>query len=737
VPDRTALGGGIDGNPAGEPVNILRVTKGDGFEQVANKRKPGHGAGRSRDQSLTVEQAVGLACRHWEAGQTDQAERLCQQVLAAWPGHADALHLLGVIAHAYGNLDVALDYLRQACAAPRAPAAYHSNLAEMCRQKGLLAEGEAAGRRAVALDAAFAAGWNNLGIILQEAGKLEESLSCLERVAGLCPDMAEAENNLGNTLKRLGRLDEARRHYDAALALNPDYPEAYSNLANLLTELGDLEGARRAAGRAIDLNPACADAYVNLAAAETADGRHAEALRRLDAVLGFAPGHAGALGARADCLRRLERLEEAEASARRAVAAAPASGGAHASLAGCLQALGRGAEALAAYERAAALPAVAPEAALTGMARLLTETGRPAEALAALDRALTVNPVHATAWFARAELKTYGPADPDIAAMEALLADGRVQGRADRMALHFALGKAWLDAGDAGRAFGHLAEGNRMKRATFAFDVAAVEGWIASVAESFDADTLARLAGTGAGSELPVFVIGMPRSGTTLVEQILASHPEVHGAGELTAVQRLAEETLQPYPGTVPSLDGAALAGLGRCYLERVGPLAQGRARLVDKMPANFVHAGLIRLMLPGARIIHCRRDPVDTCLSCYTKLFSEEQAFAYDLAELGRFYRAYENLMAHWRAVLPAGCFLEVAYEDVVADLEVEARRLVAFCGLEWEARCLAFHENRRPVRTASAVQVRKPVYRASVGRWKPYARHLGPLLAALGIGD
>jgi hypothetical protein len=233
---------------------------------------------------------------------------------------------------------------------------------------------------------------------------------------------------------------------------------------------------------------------------------------------------------------------------------------------------------------------------------------------------------------------------------------------------------------------------------------------------------------------MPIFVLGMPRSGTTLVEQILASHPQVHGAGELRALQRLVDG-LGDYPAAATRLAPAELARLGESYLAQIRPLAGGRAHLVDKMPANFLHAGLIHLMLPGARIVHCRRDPVDTCLSCYTKLFSGEQMFAYDLRELGLFHRAYQTLMAHWRAVLPPDRFIEVDYEAVVENLEGEARRLVAFLGLPWDEACLGFHKTERPVRTASVNQVRQPIYRTSAGRWKAHAAHLEPLLSALGI--
>ena len=251
---------------------------------------------------LTISDAVNQAYAHWHAGQAPQAEHLCLRVLATSKNQPDALHLLGLMAHAYGQLDLALGYLRKACLSLTAPAGYHSNLAEICRMKGLLPEAEKAARRAVRLDPALVAGWNNLGIILQERGELQASLECLERVTALQPDNAEVHNNLANTYKRMGQVAEAKRHYHRALELHPNYAPAHSNLALVLSDEGRYEEAYAAARLAIDIDPQLIDAYFNLAEIETSRLRHGEALRWLDALLAFAPEHAGGLAARAHIL---------------------------------------------------------------------------------------------------------------------------------------------------------------------------------------------------------------------------------------------------------------------------------------------------------------------------------------------------------------------------------------------------------------------------------------------------
>ncbi len=260
------------------------------------------------------------------------------------------------------------------------------------------------------------------------------------------------------------------------------------------------------------------------------------------------------------------------------------------------------------------------------------------------------------------------------------------------------------------------------------------------IARVFDRALIERMAGSGDPSDRPVFIVGMPRSGTTLVEQILASHPGVSATGERYDLDRIARSLgAAPigFPEIVPTLDSEALRNLGSDYLSGLKIAKVAAARFTDKMPWNFRFLGLIALILPNARIVHVMRDPVDTCLSCFSKLFARNQEFSYDLGELGRYYRSYQRLMDHWRAVLPPGMMVDVRYEDVIAGLEGQARRIVSHCGLSWSHACLTFDKTDRPVRTASAVQVRQPLYQTAADRWRPYRTMVAPLLDALDDQD
>lgn len=435
------------------------------------------------------------------------------------------------------------------------------------------------------------------------------------------------------------------------------------------------------------------------------------------------------------------KLGEAEATCRQALSISSSDADAHRVLGTILQAQERGGAALASFEQAVRLdPGNAT--AFKQLAGALGAEGRTAEAIAADRKAIELRPRYVWAHYHLAQLQTFSAGDPDLLALESLAHDADALDTASLTAVLFALAKACDDFGDYERSFEYLRRANALKRSTIEYDVLANVRALEHIGAVFDDELVARGAGAGSSSELPVLVVGMPRSGTSLVEQILASHPAVGGGGELTHLQQLvaAVSLLNAggleFPDGVPQLRAEDLGRLGDGYAERLRQIAPGAARVTDKNPLNFRYLGFARLIMPRATIIHCTRDSVDTCLSCYRAFFGAVN-FAFDLEELGRYYRAYAQLMEHWREVLPGGWMLEVRYEDLVMDVEREARRIVDHCGLEWDDACLGFHETGRSVRTASFAQVHRPIYDTSVARWRRYEPYLGSLLGALGAGE
>ena len=463
-------------------------------------------------------------------------------------------------------------------------------------------------------------------------------------------------------------------------------------------------------------------------------GRLRQAEAHYRAALELQPGFAAAYFNLGTALAALNRPEEAVVQYRKALAAQPAFPAALNNLGNALQTLSRAAESLEAFEKLLTLdPNGAP--AQYGAGNALQALGRLEEAHRAYQRAVALAPGVPMFHVALADAKKFREGDPQLAVMENLARERL--GEKERIALHFALAKAYDDLGRHPLAFEHLRSGNAIKRTTIAYDEAALLGAYRDIAQAFTSEFIDARRGQGDPSEAAIFIVGMPRSGTTLVEQVLASHPRVFGAGECDHLFDLVASghAGRPFPFDVASLSSEALCGLGRRYLERLRSHAPEADRITDKLMINFRFVGLIHLALPKARIIHVRRDPVDTCFSCYTRLFPQGVEFGFDLGELGRHYRAYEALMAHWRRVLPQGAMLETRYEDLVTDFEAEARRIVDYCALEWDERCLRFHETKRDIYTASVQQVRRPLFKSSVGRSRPYREKLRPLLDALGV--
>ena len=652
------------------------------------------------DPSPTFTQAVAFH----RQGRLREAEALYEAVLRVQSGHRDCIFHLGLIR----------------------------------LQQNRFADAAVLFRRAVKIDRKSADAQHHLAIALTGTAHFKEAVVHYRKALDLRPRDAAAHNNFGYALQKLARHEEAARHYRQALSINPNYPEALNNLGNALQALDQTEEAIEQYRHALALRPNYAEAYSNLASALAMRKLHAEAIANCEKALTLAPDNLEAHMNLANSLGATERPQEASLHYQKAIAIDPLNVEGHTRIGFTLFHLGRIEEAITHCEKALSIKADHANA-LWNLGVALRAVGKLDEAIGSLEKAIAVAPrTAATAYYTLASSKRMSAADPHFAVMQELAAEMDTLSVQDQIGLHFALGKSFADMGDHQRSFQHLLQGNALKRQEFIeHDEAQLLLRFERIRTAFTPELLAGKRKAGDPSSVPIFIVGMPRSGSSLVEQILASHPKVFGAGERYEFGDVAKGIGGPgdaeFPEAVAGMSDRELHTLGTSYLRAIGPLAPAAERIIDKMPANFFYAGLINLALPNARIIHTCRDPRDTAMSCFSILFAMGHAHTYDLAELGRYMRAYERLMEHWRQVLPEGAMIEVQYEELVANLEEQAKRIVEYCGLEWDNACLAFHKTKRSVRTASVIQVRQPIYNSSVGRWQPHEKELQPFLRAL----
>ncbi|MGH6883667.1 MAG: tetratricopeptide repeat-containing sulfotransferase family protein, partial [Hypericibacter sp.] len=580
-----------------------------------------------------------------------------------------------------------------------------------------------------------AAGFVRAGNLL-EAARLFDGAA--RKAAQPGPLLLEA----GRLYLRAGDKAAARTSLEGAVAADPTLASAQVNLGLLQAELGNPRAGLAALEAAAALKPDDPDIAVNLAVVE-ASFHPARSLERLRSVLARHPDHRLALVNLASAAHKSGLHEEAVAGFERLIAKEPAHLSWRIQRAAALLGDGRLDEARLAYQEILDRDP-GNRSALAGLARRHRIAGAPAAEIEIQRRILALDPDHVGALAGLARL---GALTEDARLHMSRLAAAPMRRPVERYPLHYVL----FDLADRepglepAAAFAHLAEANRLKAEAGkamarVYDAAAEEAETERIIRVFDAEWFARLAraagGAGHRDERPVFVVGMPRSGTTLCEQILASHSQMSGLGERIDIARIAEElTLDSgdaWPEALASLDPARLRTKAWDYLRLLDRVTPGALRAVDKTPTNFRYLGLIAALFPQARIIHARRGPMDVGFSCFEQNFTQSYPWSTSLRDIGHYYGLYCRLMAHWQRVLPRP-MLDWHYENVVADLEPAARRLIEFCGLDFEPACLAFHEMQRPIHTASLEQVRRPLYQSSVGKWRRHAAMLEPLAQSL----
>ena len=611
-----------------------------------------------------------------------------------------------------------------------------------------------------------------LAVAQRAAGDLPAALTGLEELARRRPGWAEAQYELGVTLGSAGQGEAAIAALRRAVALKPDLPDAWRALADHLAGAGESAAAAEAYARHI--KAATRDPRLLAPAAALVENRIPEAEALLRAHLRAHPTDVAALRMLAEVAARLRRWRDAQTLLERCLELAPGFDAARHNYALVLNRQGKALAALPQVEqllereprnpgyrnlKAAVLVNLGEYAESARIyARVLEEfpqqpkvwmsyghslktTGRSADAIAAYRGAIAREPTLGEAWWSLANLKTFTLSEPDVRALRAALARADLS-EEDRLHFEFTLGKALEDQGSYEDSFRHYAAGNALRLKSLPYSAEENSVFVRRSRELFTREFFAARAGAGAPARDPIFILGLPRAGSTLLEQILASHSRVEGTMELPDVPQIARELAErggPESSTgffeaVASLSSAELRALGERYLEGTRRVRKSAAPFfIDKMPNNCLYVGLIHLMLPNSTIIDARRHPMGCCFSCFKQHFARGQSFTYALEDLGSYYRDYVALMHHFDAVLP-GRVQRVFHEDMVVDTEQQVRRLLAHCGLDFEDSCLRFYDNERAVRTASSEQVRQPIFTSGLEQWRHYEPCLEPLRAALG---
>lgn len=636
------------------------------------------------------------------AGRFEAAITVLAPACEGEPTDLEAHYLSAVCARYLGLYDEAERCLARLQAAQPDFGRAWQEAGHLARDRGDTARALAAYQRACQFNPALEASWRAQGEILSNAGQDEAAHAALaqaERLKALPRELVTVTHLLSE-----GKLLKAESLCRAFLKHQPKHTEAMRLLAEIGSRLGILEDAEILLENAVSFEPDNIQLRLDYIQVLRKRQKFAAALAEAEALSAREPGNPVFTSHLA-----IEKMQTGD------------------------------------YEGAVALfddvLEQLPEdpATLTSKGHALKTWGHQAEAIEAYRAACHVRPSQGDAWYALANLKTYSFNEAEIAEMKSHVAMPDI-GLNDRVHFCFALGKALEDRGEIADSFAFYEQGNTLKRAQSRYTTEGMEAELAAQKEVCGPELFAAKAGAGDPSPDPIFILGLPRAGSTLIEQILASHSQVDGTLELPNILSLSQRLRGrnrtgggAYPACLKEMSGEDFAELGRDYIETTRIHRAGAPFFTDKMPNNFRHIGLIHLILPNAKIIDARREPMACCFSGFKQLFAEGQEFTYGLDEIGRYYRAYVDLMDHWDTALP-GKVLRVQHEDLVADLEHEVRRMLAFCGLPFEEACLEFHQTERAVRTASSEQVRQPINAKGLDTWKKFEAHLGPLKSALG---
>jgi len=659
------------------------------------------------DSSPGVQSPLLAAWTAYREGRDKECSALCKPHLVAEPRGAGFWAIEGLLRQRRGAHGSAIEGFRAALAfGPDLPWVHHalsaSAMALRDAQTAFVHLRVAATRRPDIAEYHI-----RLGIALQESGQNAEAEAPLRKGLELTPTNPLIHLRLGIGAQRIHQHELALQHFDDVLRLSPLDERAHISRGAVLCELGRFDEGLAAFQRSIDLSPQNADFWLRRASALFSRGIIGEAIRHALRSVHLTPGLTDAHVLLGKLYASQGRMEQADECFNNALRMHPAN--AHTRI---------------------------------SQAVMLERRGDLEAARSAVDSALVEIPKHPQLLLLLGRMpKTPEDRHRAIERIERRLVEDPPLSRDTKAQLQFVLAALHDREDNPSKAFVHLRDANAYRRSTRPFDRTRTAAEFRAISDVFTAEFLRNAPRSQVDGNQMIFIVGMPRSGTSLTEQIISAHPHAYGSGELTTLDRIArwwpdgDDTRPPvnYPGYFPNIDTSGLTEIAYRYLNRLPPGARDHARVTDKMPYNFLHLGMIALLFPRARIVHCNRNPVDTTFSCYLQDFLEGNAFSNSLEDCGWFYNRHRELMDHWKQVLPSYPIMELHYEELVAEPEGTVRRLLEFCELDWDPACISFHTSRRVVHTASYQQVREPLYTRAVGRWKAYAAHLGPLLREL----
>lgn len=670
-----------------------------GQPQIPRQKAAAKTNGMQSSSGIRTSLQQGMA--FFKAGRMQDAERTFQLALSMDSKNINALQLLGVIQFQTGRFKQGEQLLRRAIKqGPNIPD-LHFNLGNMLEQQGKLKQAAVAFENAIKLGMGGDQAHNNLGMVQSKLDRLKEAEASLLKAIDINPKNPSALSNYGLLLRKQDRADEAVKILEQVIAIEPRFVEAYSNLGAIYLEKGDMTKAEVCLRKALNIDTQNFNVMNSLAAVLLSRNENDAALALLKNAVRLSPQ---SLDVNLNLAKVLARLEDGES-------------------------------ALEVYKR---IEKMSPDniIALAGIGDILSKQGMFDGAKEYFQKIIDINHNSITGRVGLVSINTPGVEDKEVKYLENAYTDFD-DSEESKANVAFCLGKVFEKHGDYTRAFNYLADGNSLRRAGYDYSLEEDKGFLTSIKEAFTEDFFQKHFGSGFDDNTPIFILGMPRSGTTLTEQILSSHPQVYGAGELPDIRKMCARMgdtgeYKKFTKYVGKLDANDLSRMGSDYIDGLRKRDASAERITDKMPHNFLHVGMIRLMLPNAKVIHCRRNPIDNCLSIFKQNFGGVHEYAYDQTELGGYHLLYQDLMEHWNRVLP-GFMFELQYEEMVADQEGMTRKLLEFCDLPWDDNCLQFHKSKRTVKTASYTQVRKKIYSDSVELWRRYEQELQPLISAL----